>query len=161
MEAIIVDLDGVICDVGYEATPETFKWVEFMEKAKNPDEIFWDTIRMINGLQENMGYIVIFLTARPEFMREVTKDMLAYAFSDGDFGEAFSPYVLVMDNPLEQIKRDDGSPADYVHRQMLGKKEHVITLLEQYDIKLAIDDQKLNTDMFKSLGIPTVLVDLI
>lgn len=145
IRAVLVDIDGILTDVGYNVSPEGFKWDEFVQAD------FYRTpisagIMLVQGLI-NMGLFPVFLTARPEFMRAQTEDMLSqYGFTSGR--------VMYMASNTTAIDADNM----YQLNQMM-EKERVINenkLLETYSFKYAIDDQELNCELYRRLNIPTI-----
>lgn len=141
--AVLIDIDGVICNVGYEVGPVKFKWMDFMDADLTRKPII-EGIALVKMFIAQ-GLYPVFLTARPEFMREQTEQMLAeYGFHG----------KLFMASTEASLKGGD----HYQTFQML-EKDRVIKankLMETYNFMYAIDDQTQNAELFESLGIPSL-----
>jgi hypothetical protein len=140
--AILIDIDGVICNTDYKPTPEKFDWEKFMEAEHHPIE---PGIRLVQGLI-NAGLYPVFLTARPEFMREQTEKMLA------DLG--FHGVCYMASNETAK-----GNCHENYQQDQMEEKDRILFeegLTEEFDFLYAIDDQELNAKMFKAWGIPTL-----
>ena len=128
---------ALICDIDmcFLKTIETDDLDLFYSKIHEYDVNEW-CLDMLHALSHK--YTIIFITARGEKYRLATKldlDMLC------DF-----KYKLFMRN------YGDLRP-DY-----LCKRDVLLSLLDMYDVTLALDDNLANCKMFQSYGIPTLHV---
>jgi len=143
--AILVDIDGVLCDVAYHPMDaEDFTWGAFVKADLEKRERIDAGITLVKCLVE-AGCYPVFLTARPEYMRYQTEKMLA------EYG--FHGICYMADNKTAR----DGDRAYHV-RQMQEKWRIIVEdeLQIKYNFLYAIDDQKDNARLFNSLGIPTM-----
>lgn len=138
-QAVLIDIDGVICYTDYKPTPENFDWEKFCNAVHHPIEA---GIKLVHGFI-NGGMYPVFLTARPWFMREQTEKMLA---EWGFHGVCYMADNNTINNHYE----------DYQVLQMEQKKDTLRTLQKEFNFLYAIDDQEPNAKMFKELGIPTL-----
>lgn len=149
-DAIIVDIDGVILNNGYlkHNEPSSFNWAEFMAWDKDWCEVIPAGVELVRALEDATLADVIFLTARPAFMREQTVALLKVAF-----GSRFSPRLYMCDDETAdaQLYADD-------HRIVQAEyKKGVVGLLQhRFNFKYFIDDQEENCEAIASLGIPTI-----
>jgi hypothetical protein len=142
--AVLIDIDGVLCQVPYEVGPIEFSWANFRvaDLDRKPIEEGIGLVRMLIS----QGLYPVFLTARPEYMRFQTEQMLAeYGFHG----------VCYMASTEATTK---GGGENYHVHQMMEKSRNISrnNLMEQYDFLYAIDDQELNAKLFRELGIPTL-----
>lgn len=138
--AVLIDIDGVICNTDYKPAPENFDWEKFMDAEHHPIE---PGIRLVQGLI-SAGFYPVFLTARPEFMREQTEQMLA--------GCGFHGVCYMAPNKTAEV----GCKVDYQLLQMEQKRETLTDLVKDFDFLYGVDDQEPNVQMFKEFGIPTL-----
>jgi hypothetical protein len=142
--AVLIDIDGVLCQVPYEVGPLKFSWDEFMEAdlKRAPIEAGIGLARMLIA----QGLYPVFLTARPESMRFQTEQMLA------EYG--FHGMCYMASNEATKA----GGGENYQLYQMMEKARVILKnrLMEEFDFLFAIDDQELNVKLFKELGIPTI-----
>jgi len=142
--AVLVDIDGVLCQVGYEVGPTEFKWEEFMaaDLDRKPIEEGIGLVRMLIS----QGLYPVFLTARPEYIRFQTEQMLAeYGFH----GLCYMASVKAT---------EQGGGKNYQTYQALEKNRIIqeSNLMEEFEFVYAIDDQERNCNVFRALGIPTL-----
>lgn len=143
--AVLVDIDGVLCDVPYNMShdPEEFSWDDFMESDldRRPISAGITLVRMMRF----QGLKTIFLTARPEFMRVQTRAMLKGYGLVGDM-------YMASDSTTTQVHRN------YQATQAVEKDRIIdeFKLTERYNFLYAIDDQEHNIKVYQSWGIPTL-----
>lgn len=143
--AILVDIDGVLCDVPYNPEPEDFTWDKLM-KADLQREPIKAGIQLVKCLVDQ-GLYPVFITARPDFMRFQTEKFL----NDCGF------YGLCYMATVEASKLMTGP--NYRYHQKMEKdriiREHNLT--EEFDFLYAIDDHEENARMYKEWwNIPTL-----
>lgn len=138
--AVLVDIDGVICHTMYQPAPMQFDWKVFMESEHSPIEA---GVRLIHRLLQE-GQTPVFITARPEMMREQTNEMLA----DMNFHGVL---YMAPDSSME-----DSCHKHYQHLQMIQKRNTLLDIIGKYDFQYAIDDQELNAKLFHIYGITTI-----
>lgn len=97
------------------------------------------TVYMVNCFY-NLGYKILFLTARDEKVRVKTIHQLKEMFS--------FPIHLYM------RPRGDMRPSPIV------KEEYLMEILKEHEILFAIDDETPNCEMYKSHGIPVIQITL-
>ncbi len=144
--AALIDIDGVLCDVGYTPPSDGFKWDEFI--VADLDRTAIEEGIMVVHSFIRMGLFPVFLTARPERMRAQTEKMLVqYGFG----GNA----KLIMARDSVTVDSD----YEYQLNQMREKERCLVvhSLTTQYSFLYAIDDQQYNIDMFRRYGIPTLM----
>lgn len=143
-QAIICDIDGCLIDSAWiwdeverkELTGEAM-WNFFDTHANSPlSKAHYPLIKILQQAISKENEL-IFLTARSEVIREETRDRLAGIIYDRDF-------ILLM----RPLGNDDPSA--------VIKEVHLIELLKNYEINLAIDDEQANCDMFEKYGVPCV-----
>lgn len=130
-KAIISDIDGVLMEG---------PWFDDIEDFYREMSSWYPVDWAVHFVQMfyNLGYKVIFLTARDERVRLRTEQQLRDMF---DFNI-----------DLYMRGRGDERPSYIV------KEEHLHDLMEKYDIQLAIDDETPNIKMFQRYGITTIQV---
>jgi phosphoglycolate phosphatase-like HAD superfamily hydrolase len=141
----VVDLDGVVADSTerfQRATCEngSIDWqVAFDPALVSLDTLIPGTLEAIDFL-ESKGYEVVFLTSRPESMREATEEWLGLHDHDG--------YEVMM-KPEEK---------KYV-KTVTWKAEEVARLASIPGVQevLFIDDEKKNCEAVRALGLGTVI----
>jgi len=145
VKAILVDIDGVICDVPYEVTPEDFLWEKFMVADLDRKPINAGNL-LVHQLVDCGGLYPVFLTARPEFMRYQTEKMLA------EYGHHGLCHMASNESA------EKGGGVNYQSYQMIEKARIICEnkLQDEFDFVYAIDDQEENAKLFKGLGIPTL-----
>ena len=132
-KVIICDIDGVLMDGPW--------WDDIEDFYLNMDSwypIDW-TVYMVNCFYK-LGYKIIFLTARDEKVRVKTTQQLKELF----------PFNI----NLYMRPRGD------MRESYIVKEEHLMELMEKYDILFAMDDEIPNCQMFKKHGIPVVQITL-
>jgi histidinol phosphatase-like enzyme len=143
-KAIIVDVDGTIAKTPYPDAPRksdgTQDWNAWIETTKYSNVIPW--CKEIVMAFYNKGYKIIFLTARngSAATEKATKYWL-----DANIG---IDYELIMRS--EGDKRDDF----VIKREAYFKK-----IALKYDVLFAIDDKRVNIEMFRDLGIAALHCD--
>lgn len=156
MKAIIFDLDGTLAYPHYRekewCNPNDWDWYLFVECMKDADIIWPIRDLVISSLVCTTEYLII-MTARPDFLRDMTKDWLH------ENGILYHELIMMDQASFEHMEksRTDGdicqSAADWKERET--KK-----LMKRYDIELAIDDRIENIRVFEKLGITTLHVRL-
>ncbi len=142
-KAIICDIDGCVLDTSaiYKEIERLNlegqrKWM-FFETFANDSKmsVFNQTLGNWLVSQYIKGINIIFLTARSEKIRYNTRTRLNKEFKN------------VLDYCLLMRAKDDLDPAHIV------KEKHLKTILERYEVILAIDDEQPNLDMFNRYGL--------
>lgn len=144
-QAILVDIDQVICKVNYQITdPEEFDWDMFCMLAQTSN-LLEPGVALVSHLVE-IGYYPVFLTARPEFMRLQTEMMLANDCKlHGELVMGSAEDAKLTTNEYYQVF------------QMFQKQRALYELVTRYDFKYAIDDLELNCKMYwREFKIPTL-----
>lgn len=143
-QAIICDIDGCLIDSAWiwdeverkELTGEAM-WNFFDAHANSPlSKAHYPLIKILQQALSKENEL-IFLTARSEVIRGETRDRLAGIIYNRDF-------ILLM----RPLGNDDPSA--------VVKEVHLVELLKNYEINLAIDDEQANCDMFEKYGVPCV-----
>lgn len=142
--AVLIDLDGVICNVPHN--PLEFTWDRFQRADREVGEHL-HVGTYLSKMFEIGGLVVLFLTARPEFMREQTQEML-------DNSPVGSLGGLLFMSP--NADADKQVCENYREVQAIQKGRMTSILQKEYNIILAIDDQQENCEVFNSFGIPTL-----
>ena len=140
--AAIFDIDGVICAnqvllhefLQREPTEDEWRDEWFAKIHEHPAHPGW--VQLATMLFQG-GFIVVLLTARPEYKRQTTMEWLT--LNEVDYHE------LVM--------RPDDCPYKDCKRLALA------SLQETYDVCLAIDDDDLQVKEFEAAGVPTIHAD--
>lgn len=141
--AAIIDIDGVLCHVGWDCEPHEFNWQEFAEKDLQR-EILWEGVYLAHVLTLR-GTYPVFLTARHEGMRQQTADFLRWV--------GFDDFELVM---TSTGACDDEAHEKYQEHQAMSKKAALEKLVDRYKFIYAIDDQEPNCKIYREFGIPTL-----
>jgi hypothetical protein len=140
--AVLIDIDGVLCNVDWDCTPETFTWQEFQKR--DVDRItLWEGV-ILAKMFIQAGLHPVFLTARNENMREQTEKFLA------DIG---------MHGCLVMTSSGEGSEVegyDYQEVQAESKEKALESLVNEFCFIYAIDDQQANCEVYRSFGIPVL-----
>ena len=136
-EAIIIDLDGTLCDnaVRLEVHSDNHKdyWPLYQHIPEDkPNKWCVDIIKMADLYDCKL----IFLTARPEHVEELTRDWLL-------------KHLLLISYSYELIMM----PNNYRYKAETFKKARIKELKKKYDILFAIDDRKENVKVFKEQNI--------
>lgn len=140
--AVIVDLDGVLADAAhrqdvlFSGAGRRKNWQAFFALAGD-DGLFREIARLTELLDPEL--CVVLLTARPTSIRDITLEWLARHGLRWD--------LLVM--------RPDG---DY--RSSPDAKRMAVHELRSvgFDLRLALDDDQRNVDMFHDEGVPCVYI---
>lgn len=140
-KAIIVDLDGTLCDNAYRVKyvdgSQKKDWNKFNALSAGDPVIEWcrDLVKGFHYL----GYRIIFLTARTESMgtRQITEKWLS-----DHIGPYVPDYDLIM-------RAEKDFRTDFITKQDLYM-QHVAP---KYDVAFAIDDKQAVCDMWRGLGI--------
>ena len=149
-DAVICDIDGVILDSSqvFKEIEELgltgdAKWEYFNRHANNGANVYWDMVDVIKPFIE-MGYKIIFLTARCETIKEETTETVIGAFRGAFF----------YSHEYEFVMRPKGVklPSAEV------KEKHLLELKKKYDILCAFDDDESNCEMFRKHNILTFKV---
>ena len=150
-KAIICDIDGVLLETKHifeeiEKANLTgaSKWDYFNRRA-NDHDVEVDT-RVIEVLETfaNQGYKILFVTARSAEIWKQTRAKIDMAI--GQYAQNIFGYSLAMRGT------DDFNASDCVKAELLQQ------IQEKYDVLFAIDDDKLNCDMFRKNNILTLQV---
>ncbi|SRR6266567_34563 len=140
MNLAIIDLDGVIASNTERFARATFYGSIDWSVAFNPALVDLDTLiagadLAVARLEKQLSYTVIFLTSRPETMREATEAWLAQHDLDG--------YELVMKQMDKQFTKTVHWKADEVRR---------MARLSGVESVLFIDDEANNRYAVEALG---------
>jgi len=143
-QAIICDIDGCLIDSAWiwdeierKGLTGEEMWKFFDENANAPlSAAHYPLVKILQQALSKENDL-IFVTARSESIREETRHRLAGIIYDKEF-------ILLM-RPLE-----NADPSARV------KEVHLVELLKNYEINLAIDDEQANCDMFEKYGIPCI-----
>jgi predicted secreted acid phosphatase len=141
-KAIIIDLDGTLCNLDHrkhhvEKSPKD--WDSFFNEAYKDTPYEWCQ-DLIHGFR-SIGYAIIFLTGRAE--RDISIEWLCRHTA---------------------IPRDKVEKSLYTRRAGDFRKDHEVKfelycdfIEPHYRVVLAVDDKKSIADLWRSLGIPTLL----
>lgn len=144
--AVIFDLDGVLCNNSRELH-------EYMERNPYPkDEYgYWhpwhqtlhqyppaEEYKCLAGMMRDAGHHVVVLTARPI-------DIIVPTYEWLDSNE-------IQFDVLKMSPGGDGS----FHT---SKEAHLVALMAEFNVLLAIDDSQHWCDMYRRFGIPTLFVN--
>jgi phosphoglycolate phosphatase-like HAD superfamily hydrolase len=137
--AVVFDVDGVLADASgrqhlLAGTGRRKNWQAFFAAAGD-DAVIAEVARLTHLLDPALA--VVLLTARPTTIQRVTLDWLADADLRWD--------LLVM-RPAGEYKPSPDAKRDAV-RELRD---------EGFELRLAIDDDRRNVDMFHSEGIPCI-----
>ena len=147
--AVLVDIDGVVTNVVSKLQPDTFNWNDYMVEAQENHEPIMAGVELVQFF-DSVGLQIVYVTARPEFMRYQTKEMLTnYKIGDSLINK---PYLYM--TPSGAANQQYGS--DYKKVQARMKNEMVGRLVKQFNFKYALDDQSKNCHEFRQYGIPTL-----
>lgn len=147
-KCIICDIDGVIFETAgllkkFEALPEAEKWNQFNLHATLLDvNVSYDLIDIIEAYAEKHNAAIAFVTARSDVIYSKTLRQLLHYFTK----------TKAQNCGLYMRKEGDTSSSAKVKAKILK------TLEEEFEIILAIDDEKANCEMFKRHGIFTMQV---
>lgn len=130
-KTLICDIDGVIMEGPWFDDIE-----DFYHNLSSWYPIEW-AVKLVQMFHD-VGYKIIFLTARDERVRVRTEQQLKEMF---DFN-------------IDLYMRNRGDE----RASCIVKEEHLIPLMDKYDIQLAIDDETPNIKMFQRYGITTIQV---
>ena len=134
-KAVIFDLDNTIL---YHTNRSPFDWSDL-----SGDKL----IKSIGELMQSLamqGYIILFVTGRPERVRPQTEAWLVEKLEDG--GLLYDDeYKLFMKQGIDYTK-------SYLSKEVTLKK-----LQEEYDILIAFDDDNRCADMYVRNGIITMM----
>lgn len=133
--AIIVDLDGTLCDTKHrQHLVEKKKWDEFYEALVDDRPHDWCE-RLVQAMGEK-GYEIVFVSGRPEKYRTATLDWFDRVDSD------FRCYPLFM-------RKDGDFRQDAIIKEEIYR-EHIEP---QFDVQFCVDDRKQVVDMWRSIGL--------
>lgn len=138
-KAIIIDLDGTLCESPYRASPDMVHWKDYWPLYKHiPEDLpqEWCMYLVDRCIQFCK---IVFLTARPEHTKEETIKWLG---KNSGTLRIFSWELIMMPDDYSIEK----SVTDY-------KREEVKKLQEKYDILFGIDDNESVCEMFEQEGI--------
>lgn len=147
-KCIVCDIDGVIFDTAellqkFESLPEAEKWNQFNLHATRLEvNVSFDLIDIIEAYAEKHRATVAFVTARSDVIYSKTLRQLLHYFNK----------IKTCNCGLYMRKEGDTSSAADVKEEILEQLE------KEFDIVLAIDDEKENCEMFKRHGILTMQV---
>lgn len=140
-KAVIIDIDGTIANTPQPDAPikengetDWHGWI--MTTQFSPVNEWCKQIVLAMAMQ---GYKIVFLTARSgdDGSRKITEEWL-------------ENHIPVM-HELYMRHEDDRRP-DYEMKKDVFLNE----IAPHYDVCFAIDDKKVNVDLFRSLGIPAL-----
>lgn len=139
-DAIIVDLDGTMCDTSHrQHLVDAKKWDEFYEALDHDpinqwcDDVVW-------AVQNEMRWKIIYVSGRPEKYRKKT---VAW------FTEKWGVEVG-QDEDFKLFMRKDG---DFRQDAIIKKEIYQNHIEPFFNVKLCIDDRKQVVDMWRSLGL--------
>lgn len=135
--AVVVDIDGVVADASHRQhllAGRKPDWSGFFDACVG-DPLIAEVARLVDLLAP--GLVVVLLTGRPLSVRVATLDWLARQRLRWD--------LLVM--------RDYG---DYSASRAFKRRAVGELRAEGFDLRLALDDDLRNCEMFRSEGIPCV-----
>jgi len=135
-KAIIVDLDGTLCDSSHRKhfveTDGKKDWNKFYDGMVDDPINQW-----CYDIISTVGYYIIFVTGRPSKYRKMTYDWLKkHTIYDS------SNSILLM-RPNENFEKDS------IIKERLYKEE----IKPRFDIQFCIDDRKQVVDMWRSNGL--------
>lgn len=137
--AVVFDLDGVLSDASgrqHFLSGEVRDWSAFFSAAR-ADPLVPEVARLLELLDPSLG--VVLLTARPGRIREMTVEWLE------GFGLRWD--LLVMRGEPERL-----SALEF-------KRRETRTLLRHgFDLRLALEDDRRNLEMFEEEGVPCLYV---
>lgn len=132
-KAIIVDLDGTLCNADHRK--------HFVESEKKDWKSFYQGISddKINEwcseiISKMVGYTIVFVSGRPDDYRKETEDWL-YKHLYGHF-------------PLFMRESGDFRKDSIIKEEIYWKK-----IEPNYDVLFCIDDRKQVVDMWRSIGL--------
>lgn len=140
-KAIICDIDGCLLYTGSihkeieeKGLTDSDKWAYFERGANDIDKV--DFNYKLGGILEALekdGYKIILLTARSEKIRQATTRRLNMQIN--------CDYKMIM-----RGFEDTDAP-------QIVKQRHLVEILRDYEVFLAIDDEDENLKMFSSMGL--------
>lgn len=137
--AIIVDLDGTLCDTSHrqhhvEKTPKN--WIAFYEALIHDKPNDWCE-RLIDSMRKT-GIEIIFVSGRPDNYRELTEGWL----HDWGFSLASDPHPLFMRKSGDF--RKDSIVKTEIYREQIKPN---------FDVVFCIDDRQQVVDAWRELGL--------
>lgn len=130
----IIDIDGTISDPSHRLhyiLNEPKNYDEFYAKAKD-DLPLHSIINFVKDISKQ--YHIVFLTGRPERIRQDTENWLN--------AQGFDKYKLIM-------RKNHDYRQDYKY-----KLEHIIKIKNIKEIAIAIDDRDSVLEMLRNLDVP-------
>jgi phosphatidate phosphatase PAH1 len=141
--AIIIDIDGTLADDRWRRHllhDPTKTWEEINSVSVNDPPNLW--CQNLVEIYYKKGYHVIFLTARNEKAKDLTKAWLHNNVS-------FADYTLLM-RPLADNKTPDWMIKEVIYRNDIEPT---------YDIELCVDDRQTVADMWRRNGLTCLHCD--
>jgi len=138
-EAVIIDLDKTLCKSRELATPDMKHWKDFWPLYQHiPDDVKQEWCASLINMAEMWGCKVVFLTGRPEHVRELTTDWL-------------TEHLTMFPNTVELIMM----PNDYsIEKTVVDyKRGEALKLLKKYDVIFSVDDNIEVCKMYERIGI--------
>ena len=140
-KAILVDIDGTLANITHRlhyVKEKRKNWKKFFEEMKDDSVNEW--CRNLVYHYFNAGYVIIFMSGRPEDYRSVT-----HKFIDEKAQLYHTGYQLFM-RPSKDSRKDS-----------LVKEELYLThIKDKYTIELVIDDRQQVVDKWRELGLVTL-----
>lgn len=143
-KAIIVDLDGTMCDTSHrQHLVEAKNWEGFYEALVDDKPNKWCD-DMIFAMENELGWHPIFVSGRPEKYREKTlkwfEELWGYGPEDLVSGATFMTLYM----------RPDG---DFRKDAIVKAEIYYDKILPYWDVQLCIDDREQVVVMWRSLGL--------
>jgi predicted secreted acid phosphatase len=143
MNAIIVDLDGTLCNSqhvsGFTDYNGIVNWDAWVEATAHASVNEW--CRDIVQSFANDGYMILFLTARAgtEQHRKITEDWLK------NYGLGHIQYELIMRGKMDRRP-------DYIVKEEIYNSQ----IAPYHQVSFALDDKKAICDMWRKIGVPAL-----
>jgi phosphoglycolate phosphatase-like HAD superfamily hydrolase len=137
--AVVFDVDGVLSDASgrqHYLSGYSRDWDGFFEAA-GADPLIEEVARLLELLEPSLA--VILLTARPARIREITVAWLEH------FGLRYD--LLVMRSGGDFLRA-----VEFKRRETRALKEY------GFELRLALEDDRRNLEMFESEGVPCLYV---
>lgn len=134
-KAIIVDLDGTLCDVEHRVHHVKSKpknWNAFNQAMDQDQPYFW-CIELIAAMKAR-GYKIYFVTGRDENFRKMTTDWL----------ERHNVYYDELHMRLDQDFREDSEVKEEIYVNKIEKNSQVL---------FVVDDRKSVVERWRKLGL--------
>jgi len=141
-KAVIIDIDGTLANSPQPSEEHLVNgnmcWDTWIASTQYAPVHIW--CYELVAAMANLGYRIVYLTAR----------------SDGEYSRGITERWLKQNSPVPDFDLFMRNVGDLRHDQEQKRDALIKEILPLYDVIFAIDDKKVNVDMFREFGIPSL-----